>query len=462
MDERDKIIAELREENEILKSLVAKLTSEIVELKARLNKNSKNSGKPPTSDGYRKPVVKNNREASGRPSGGQRGHVGHTKPITQAPEKIVELKPQTVCACGGEIIIETERYRVRQVTDIPPVEVITVEYRAHDGVCAKCGKEHKASFPEGIKNTPSSYGERIEAIVTYLNNYQLLPLKRTAEFMSDLFNVKISQGMIVTSEQEVYARLAEQEAAAKEAIIESEVAHFDESGMRVSGKTWWLHSAGTKDCTVYSIQEKRGIEAIDKMGILPKFRGTAIHDHWKSYYHYLCAHGECNEHHLRHLKYLFEELGQGWAGEMAALLIRIKRHVDLSRMFGADSLSLEDIKTYENMYRIILAKVVENVESIPLEAKRMAKRLTKYEPETLLFMLDFNVPFTNNLAERDIRMPKTKQKVSGCFRSESGANAFARIRGFVSTIKKRGKNVLDGLTAAYNGHGLAFLSDSSV
>lgn len=462
MEERDKIIEAQRKEIEMLKEIIASLTAEIQELKARINKNSKNSGKPPSSDSYRKPVVKNSRERSGKPSGGQVGHIGHTKPVTPDPDKVVVLKPQTECACGGEIIIETERYTVRQVTDIPPVEVITVEYRAHDGICSKCGKVHKASFPEGVKNAPSSYGERIESMVTYLNAYHLLPLKRTTELISDILKVKISQGMIVASGQEAYENLAEAEEAAKEEIIESEVANFDESGMRVNGQTWWLHSASTKDCTVYGIYEKRGREAMDAIGILPNFKGTAIHDHWKSYYHYQCAHGECNEHHLRHLKYLFEELGQAWAGEMAALLLRIKRHVDLSVLFGAESLCLNDIETYEHMYREILTKAGKMPEEMPVEAKRMVKRLTEYEQETLLFMLDWVVPFTNNLAERDIRMPKAKQKISGGFRSENGAKAFARVRGFVSTVKKRGKNALDGLTAVFKGQALEFLSNSPV
>jgi transposase len=461
MDEREKTNEELRAENEVLKSLVAAMTSEIMELRARLNKNSRNSGKPPSSDGYRKPVVKNSRETSGKPSGGQKGHAGHTKPLKPTPQKIIELKPQTECSCGGEIIIDTERYTVRQVSDIPPVEVITIEYRAHEGICARCGKVHKASFPERIKNAPTSYGERMEAIVTYLTNYQLIPLKRTTELMSDLFNVQISQGTVVRSGQEAYERLEEPEAIIKEEIKEGEVANFDESGMRVNGKTWWLHSASTQTSTVYIVHEKRGKEAMDEMGILPEFKGTAIHDHWMSYYHYSCAHGECNEHHLRHLKYLHEELGQEWACEMAALLLRIKLHVDLSRVFGAQSLSHEDIAAYEIMYRKILTTASESGEEMPLEAKRMTKRLTNYEQETLLFMVDFNIPFTNNLAERDIRMPKAKQKISGGLRTESGAKAFARIRGFISTLKKRGKNVLDGLTATFNGQASEFLSNTS-
>lgn len=316
---------------------------------------------------------------------------------------------------------------------------------------------HKASFPEGIEGTVS-YGENLQAIVTYLNVYQLIPLKRATELVEDLFKLNISQGTIVSSNHEAYEKLGDTEVLIKEDIIQSDVASFDESGMRVKGKNHWLHCACTESSTVYSIHEKRGVEAMDDMGILPVFRGTAIHDHWKSYYHYdQCAHGECNGHHLRHLKYLYENLGCAWAAEMSCLLLRIKRHVDLSKLFEVDRLEQEDIETYERLYREILEAAHENIEQAPTDSKRMIKRMSKYEQETLLFMYDFSVPFTNNLAERNIRMPKAKQKISGCFRSKKGADDFARIRGFVSTTRKRGKNVLDGLVATFKGNATAFL-----
>jgi hypothetical protein len=333
---------------------------------------------------------------------------------------------------------------------------VTVEYHAHDGICSKCGKIHKASFPDGVESTVS-YGENIQTIVTYLTTYQLVPLKRTTELVEDLFGLKISQGTVVSASEEAYDKLEDTEVAIKEEIIESDVVHFDESGMRVEGKTHWLHSAGTESATHYSIHEKRGREAMDAIGILPKFRGTAIHDHWKSYYHYdLCAHGECNEHHLRTLQYLYENLGITWAFEMACLLLRIKKHVDLSKTFGADRLEQEDIDEYERIYREILASA-DRSKKAPVDERRLANRLTKYEQETLLFMVDFSVPFTNNLGERDIRMPKAKQKISGGFRSKDGANAFARIRGFISTVKKKKKRVFDGLVAVFKKDAKAFL-----
>jgi transposase len=448
--------AALEEENRILRGMVASLTAKITELTAKLNKTSQNSNKPPSSDGPRKGAPKNSRVPSGKLSGGQPGHEGVTKELNAAPDTVIELKPITVCQCGGEIIVRTDEFTVRQVTDIQPVKVITIEYRAKEGTCEKCGKIHKASFPEGVGSTVS-YGENVQTIATYLTNYQLLPLKRTTELFEDLLGIKISQGTIVSAGTEAYENLADAEVCIKEEIIKSDVAGFDESGMRVGGKSHWLHVASTESATHYAIHKKRGHEAMDAIGILPKFRGSAIHDHWKSYYYYiLCAHGECNAHHLRTLKYLYEDLGIEWALEMACLLLRINDHVELSKLFGADRLDQEDIEKYEKAYRKILDEA-DRSDKAPTEARRMTNRLTEYEQEALLFMIDFDVPFTNNLTERDVRMPKAKQKISGGFRTEEGANTFARIRGFISTVKKKGENVYDALVAVFNGDAKSFL-----
>jgi transposase len=448
--------------NTLIASLLAKvekLTAEVADLKARLNKNSKNSNKPPSSDGPRKGIAKSTRVKSGKPSGGQPGHEGVTKTFDPEPDTVVKLEPPKDCECGGDIVLQADCFTVRQVTDIIPIKVITTEYHAQDGICEKCGKTHKASFPKEAAAT-ISYGDNIQAILTYLNAYQLLPLKRTTELMRDLFGLNVSQGTIVNSSNEAYEALAETEERSKEEIIQSDTAHFDESGMRVKGANYWLHSAGTVKTTVYTIHSKRGIIAMDDMGILPLFRGTAIHDHWKSYYHYIqCAHAECIQHILRALKFTYEELQQDWAAEMACLLLRIKRHVDLTKLFNGDEKSLksEDTEKYTAMYRKILTREESGKEQLHVEARRLLNRLAKYEHETLLYMYDFDIPFTNSLAERDIRMPKAKQKISGGFRSEDGAKAFARIRGFVSTAKKRGKSIFDGLVAVFKGEALDFL-----
>jgi len=443
-----------KHEYEALKATVAALVAEVKDLKAQLAKYSGNSSKPPSSDGPGK-KVKNSRIKSDKPSGGQQGHVGNTKQQTSEPDTIITLEPQTKCTCGGEIIVNNDAFLVRQQEDLQPAKVITIEYRAHDGECSCCGKAYKANFPKGVES-PISYGPHFRGLITYLNSYQLLPLKRTVEMVKHLYGINMSQATIVNIMREAHANLAPVEAELKDEIIRSDIVYFDESGMRVCARLYWIHSASTKECTVYLVHQKRGKDAMDAMGILPVFTGTAIHDHWKSYYHYLCAHAECNAHHLRHLQWLFEDLGYAWAGEMICLLLRIKRHVDLSLAFGTDSLPQEAIEAYELAYRKILtsAKAIDNPH---IESKRMANRMTDYEQESLLFMYDFDVPFTNNLSERDIRMPKLKQKISGGFRSVEGVNSFARIRGFVSTAIKRGKNVYNGLIAVFNGDAYDFM-----
>jgi transposase len=455
----------LKAEYEALKGLVVALTNEIVELKTKLNKNSKNSNNPPSSDGPKKGTVKNSRAPSGKKTGGQPGREGNTKLLAPSPETVVVLKLKEECDCGGQIILNSENYTVRQVFDVTLPKTIVTEYRANEGTCKECGKVHKASFPEGVSGVVS-YGDNLQAMVTYLNTYHLIPLKRTTELVKDLFGIDMSQGAVVSSSGEAYDKLESTEERIKEEIIGSDAAGFDETGMRAAGKNHWMHVASTDTCTVYSVHEKRGWQAMDRMGILPLFTGTAIHDHLKSYYHYLCAHGECNQHHMRHLRYLSEDLGCGWAGEMLRLLVKIKKHVDLTKLFNkqtheANSLEQEDIEIYEYKYRKILDDARADMEKFPIESQRMIKRLSKYEQETLLFMYDFSIPFTNNLSERDLRMPKAKQKISGGFRTKEGADAFARIRGFVSTVKKRGKNVMDGMAAIFKGEAQKFLYPES-
>jgi transposase len=451
----------LKEEHEALKGLVVALSKEITELKAKLNKTSDNSNNPPSSDGPKKGIVKNSRAPSGKKSGGQPGHEGTNKPLSPSPDTILVLKPREECECGGQIIINRDNYIVRQVIDVMLPKAIVAEYQANEGSCIECGIVHKASFPEGVSGVVS-YGDNLQAMVTYLNTYHLIPLKRITELVKDLFGIDISQGFIINSGNEAYDKLAVTENLIKEEIIASDVAGFDETGMRVTGKNHWLHVASTETCTVYGIHEKRGSDAMDEIGILPLFMGTAVHDHLKSYYKYLCAHSECNQHHIRHLEYLYENLKCDWAGEMLLLLIKIKKHVDLTKLFKAEdqevsSLEQEDIEIYVRIYREILENAYVTIEKSPVESQRMIKRLIKFEQETLLFMYDFSVPFTNNLSERDLRMPKAKQKISGGFRTKKGAEVFARIRGYISTVKKRGKNVMDGITAIFKNEAQSFL-----
>ena len=444
----------LKEESEILKKTVAALTVKVEELEAKSKKNSKNSSKPPSSDGMKKPkATQSLREKTGRASGGQKGHAGANLELSDQPDQVVVLKVKDTCECGGKIIVDENVVEKRQMTDVEPCKTITIEYRAQEGICVDCGMAHKASFPEGVDAT-AVYGPGIQAVLTYMTNYQFLPLERAVEFVKEIYGIDISQGTIIRASKEVFTKLEPVSPLIKDEIINSDVVGFDESGMRVAGSQHWLHCAATKDAVYYNIHKNRGKEGMDAAGILPDFKGTAIHDHWKAYYKYTdCAHGECNAHHLRHLVFLYEVMKQDWAAEMICLLLRIKAHVDYSCLFGANELGGEDIKEYERMYRAIIAggaeslhienpygAVVsnpvqidggtmpgaENTTAQPVKTKRRKKsepermliRLTQYEQETLMFMYDFDVPFDNNIAEAGIRMPKLHQKISGCFRTE--------------------------------------------
>lgn len=463
----------LEDENAALKDTVKLLGEKIEQLELEVSKskrNSNNSNKPPSTDGYAKPVVKNSRTKSEKKSGGQKGHEGATLKFQADVDYIVELIPIETCECGGKIIVETENYTIRQVIEIQTPKKIVIEYHQYSGVCDRCGKVYKGVFPDKADNTVV-YGPKLKAFLTYLTQYQLIPIKRTTELVKDFFGLHISQGTVVSANKEAAEKLEGFEDYAKEKLIHSDVAHFDESGLRVNGELKWLHVVCTLEITLYYVHKNRGRVAMDEMGVLPNFTGTAVHDHWKSYYVYLlCAHAECNAHHIRHLQYLHEDLGYQWAGEMICLLLRIKTHVDLSKIFGVENIEMEEIKGYENIYnRIIESAKEEEAARINTdttysdnkrkksESERMYSRMSEYRIETLTFMYDFSIPFDNNLAERDIRMPKAKQKISGCFRTDEGAEAFARTRGFISTVVKCGKSVIDSLVAVFNGNATKFL-----
>lgn len=363
----------------------------------------------------------------------------------------------TTSSCGRKISEAKERWHERrQVFDLPPVKVEVTEYRGEHVRC-ECGREHKAEFPEGV-NGVVSYGSRIQALALYLLEYQLLPLERTQECLRDLLGIKISQGTLENIGRRAYEGLEATEAQIKRAILASPVAHGDETGISIGGKNHWLHSCSTEFYTYYGCHDKRGKEAMDEMGIWPNYRGRLISDYWKAYFRYGCEHGLCNVHHLREFKFLEEECGQHWAGEMAKLLIRMKYTVERAKAQGRDRLSEATYSRYEQHYKAILRrgyranpydvvyrKPGQRGKQKQTPALNMLDRLTSHQEEVLAFLYDFNVPFDNNLAERDIRMTKVKQKISGCFRSVFGAQVFCRVRSYISTLKKQNLAVFEYL-----------------
>lgn len=438
------------------------LNVRISELEARLNKNSDNSGKPPSSDGYRKTL--NSRQKTGKPSGGQWGHEGKTLDKVENPDEVIEYRTPVDCDCGCNLDDVDSVRKTRQVFDIPKPKQRVTEHVTYEKVCPRCGKVHKTEFPHQVSQ-PTQYGENTKTLMNYLTQYQLIPLGRAVEAVQDITNQAVSEGTLVNAAHSLYKKLDAPTEEIKQQIIDSNVVHFDETGMRAEGKTKWMHVASTEKLTYYAIHEKRGEKAARDIGILPNFKGTAVHDHWKPYYRFNdCTHGECNSHHLRSLKDIVENYHQDWATGMAGLLIEINRRVGDLKAGGVNKMPDAEIKTwYQRYHNIIDTGIVEDTQKSPQVLNKKGKltkskplqfllKLQQYDIETLAFMYDFDIPFTNNLAERDIRMQKLRQKISGCFRGKDGSNVFCRIRSYISTAKKNGIDAMDAIAMAVKGH----------
>ena len=356
-----------------------------------------------------------------------------------------------------------ENHIIRQVVDIPEIKVKVIEHRAEVKKCPKCRRKNTGKFPDGITNTVQ-YGEKVKAIAVYLTQYQLIPYKRGSELIDDMFGIKLSQGTIVNFNKGCHDALRPIENNIKNSITNDAGAiHFDETGIYIDKKRQWLHVASNYKYTYYQAHEKRGQKAIDEINILPNFTGTAVHDCFKTYNKYSnCDHSLCNAHILRELNGVSELEKQAWAEPMKNLLIEIKKEVDLN-WNTANALTLDKIETFEKRYTQILEDGFKEdyIANSETYAKKKVKkstslnllnRLSAYKNEILSFMYNFDIPFDNNLAERDLRMTKVKQKISGTFRSLDGANAFTRIRGYVSTVRKNGLNTLDCIRSIFTSN----------
>jgi transposase len=444
------LIAALMAENAALKARIG-------ELERRLGLNSSNSGKPPSSDGLKKPArVRSLRERSSRKTGGQKGHKGETLRQTAEPDQVVDHHPSSCAECGSSLDPETSvGYSARQVFDLPsPQPLVVTEHRAHDCRCATCGAKTRAPFPDGV-NAPVQYGARIAAFVIYLLHYQLLPEDRLVELMADLFGVKLAAATIARMSRVCAERVRGFVETIRDLVAGAPVKHMDETGFRIGGKTQWLHVASTALLTFYRVCSKRG-------SLLANVAGIVVHDHWKPYYTMQgVLHALCNAHHLRELKALVEIEKEDWARKMQRLLRRACHVANLARERGVP-LKPRLVECFERCYDAILAEgLVFHEAQPPLAMKGGGKqrgraprraghnlllRLATRKEDTLRFLHDPTVPFTNNQAERDGRMMKLRQKISGGFRSAEGATDFATIRSFVSTAKKQAWNIIDALT----------------
>jgi transposase len=432
---------------------MAAMQARIAELERRLGLNSSNSGKPPSSDGLQKPVrVSSLRERSGKKPGGQKGHPGETLCRTETPDVIIDHYPPNCAGCGAPLTeAMVTGFVARQVVDLPePQPLIITEHRAHGCRCAACGSQTRAAFPDWV-TAPVQYGKRIGAFVLYLLHGQLLPEKRLATLMADLFGVRLATATIARISQDCAERFQSFADAVRSHVAAAAVKHMDETGFRVSGKTQWLHVACTTLFTFYRVSTRRG-------SLLAQVSGIVVHDHWHPYYTLKgVLHALCNAHHLRELKALVEIEKEDWARRMQRLLRRACHAVNLARAQDVP-LRPELIALIERCYDAIVADGLAFHAAQPALTKARPRgrpprrvghnlllRLSTRRPDVLRFLANPLVPFTNNLAERDGRMMKLRQKISGGFRSEQGAKDFAVIRSLLSTARKQGWDLLDTL-----------------
>ena len=441
---------------------VAELTARIERLEARLKQDSHNSHKPPSSDGPAKlPPRRSQRQRSGKKSGGQAGHAGITLRQVAQPDNVVPHRASTCARCQASLAdapsVGQER---RQVWDLPTTRPQVTEHQALHLCCAQCQTVTAGQFPSDVTQ-PVQYGPGVKALAVYLQTYQHLPFERTQDYFRDVHQLPLSEGTLVTAQASCAAALAPVAQALHQAVTQAAVAHFDETGLRVAAQTYWLHVASTAQLTYYAVQPKRGRPAMDAIGILPVFRGVAVHDALSGYFPYPCDHSLCNAHLLRDLTAASELTRQHWPTRLSALLLTIKTAVERAQAAGRTQLTPRRLKDFTAQYdHLVQSGLRANPPPKPTgrvgrpaqgPLRSLLLRLKTRAAAVLAFMHDFRVPFDNNQAERDIRMLKVKQKVSGGFRSLTGAETFCRLRAYLSTMRKQGHNALAVLTSVFTG-----------
>jgi transposase len=470
---KEEQIALLEQDNAELRAQLAEAYQQIMQLTERLRqvegqvaKDSHNSSKPPSSDGLKRRPWRP-RERSEKQAGGQLGHPGRTLMQVAHPDEVVQHRPR-VCAHGQQPLegVVGQIKERRQVHDLPEVRLLVREHQVEEVCCPTCQQVSRGNFPEEVE-APVQYGPQMRALAVYLHDYQLVPLARVRELLADLCGCVLSEGTVLRWVEDAAESLAPVVAQIADWVSASRLQHGDETGVRIAGKLHWLHVNSTRFLTHLAWHANRGRKALEDIGIWPRFRGRAVRDRWVSYDHYLCAHSICGAHLIRDCVYVSEQEQQEWAAEMADLLLSMAAATDDWRKRGAQAVPAEERDTWIAQYFDLLARgfaaqPAPSVEDVPRgrgrrkqsAAKNLLDELLWRAEQVLAFLDDLSIPFTNNQAERDLRMIKVQQKISGTFRSLEGATAFCRIRSYLSTMRKQGHPMLAALSAVFAHHPL--------
>jgi len=471
----DNRIAELEAENAALRARVGEipllqaqiqeLVAQVQDLHARLakaTKDSHNSGKPPSTDPLGRKRPRSQRRRSGKKPGGQLGHPGETLHLVATPDEVVDHRPAVCVGCQASLdeMAPVVLYERRQVRDLPPVRLLVREHRALHVRCRACEQVSVGAFPAEAPSR-AQYGPRLRALAVYLLEQQLIPYARVREVFTDLVGAPVSLGTLTRWVRQGAQTLRPVEAQIKAALQRAAVLHSDETGVRRAGTLAWAHVASTSRLTHYAIHAKRGSDATDAIGILPGYQGVSVHDGWKPYRRYTqCRHALCNIHHLRELTFLEEAYDQAWAKELKGALLEMKAAVEAARLRGEDRLGDAKRSAFVTRYEELLATGLAanppperrsgqrgRVKQSP--ARNLLERLLFGQRETLAFLDDCTIPFDNNQAEQDLRMLKVQQKIAGSFRADTGSEAFACIRGYLSSMRKQGVALLAALQTVF-------------
>ncbi|HEY1831017.1 MAG TPA: IS66 family transposase [Acidimicrobiales bacterium] len=460
-EELKEVVAALRLLTEQQSGQIAELESEIAKLKERLGRNPRNSSMPPSAEGLSKPPAANRaeRRAAKRRPGKQPGSEGKHLAQVLDPDVVMTHTPAACTGCGADLadagVTGVER---RQVFELPEVRAFVTEHRMERRRCA-CGCETKAPAPLEA-TAPACYGPGIRALAVYLSVYQHVPYDRLAEIFVDVVGISVSVGAIAAMVSEAGGALGLFVSVVTDLLRDAPTVHFDETGARVEGSLHWVHVASSALYTLLCCHKRRGGIAMDDMGVIEAMTGVAVHDGWKPYRSYDVVHALCNAHHLRELDGVIERFGQEWAQQMITLLLDAKESVEQAIERGDVGLDPGVLHSIRVRYGKLIAKGWSaNAEASAARpgkwykntATNLLKRLDTYRDDVLRFTVDFNAPFSNNQGERDIRMVKLQQKISGSWRTKTGADHFCAIRSYVSTMKKQDYDVLEGLGRLFIG-----------